>query len=100
MSIGETMSAFFACGVMFASILKCLPNYKYGWNKRRILLRIPLYCINFGPLILCLLEHNDSVALLFYGTFAVSVIVIVAHEMYCRKKNMGPAKLWWGSGTV
>ena len=94
------MSAFFACGVMFASILKCLPNYKYGWNKRRILLRIPLYCINFGPLILCLLGHNDSVALLFYGTFAVSVIVIVAHEMYCRKKNMGPAKLWWGSGTV
>ena len=88
MSIGETMSAFFACGVMLASVLKCLPKYKYGWNKRRILLRVPLFCLNFSLLILCLLGHNDSVTLLFYGTLVISAIVIVAHEMYCRKKNM------------
>ena len=37
---------------------------------------------------LCLLRHNDSVTLLFYGTLVVSAIVIVAHEMYCRKRNM------------
>ena len=88
MSIGEAMSAFFACGVMLVSVLKCLPNYKYGWNKRRILLRIPLVCMNFGLLILCLLKHNNSVTLLFYDTLVVSAIVIAAHEMYCRKKNM------------
>lgn len=88
MSIGETMSALFACGVMLLSVLKCLPNYKYGWNKRRILLRIPLFCMNFGLLILCLLGLNNSVTLLFYGTLVISAIVIVAYEMYCRKKNM------------
>ena len=86
------MSAFFACGVMLVSVLKCLPNYKYGWNKRRILLRIPFFCMNFGLLILCLLGHNDSVTLLFYGTLVVSAIVVVAHEMYCRKKNVWTSK--------
>lgn len=88
MGIGEAMSAFFACGVMLVSVLKCLPNHKYGWNKRRILLRAALFCINFGLLILCLLKQNNSVTLLFYGTLVVSAIVIAAHEMYCRKKNM------------
>ncbi len=88
MSIGETMSAFFACGVMLVSVLTCLPNYKHGWNKRRLLLRVPLFCLNFSLLTLCLLGHNDSVALLFYGTLVASAIVIAAHEMYCRKKNM------------